>query len=45
MAGMWHVKGERRNTDKGICILCAAEKFVRQLLLDCLENRNWRIKV
>jgi len=33
------MKGRKRNTDKGICILCSSEEDVKCLLLDCLEKK------
>jgi hypothetical protein len=44
LAGVWQLKGIRRNTDTGRCCLCLGEENVKHLSLDCLETRNWRMK-
>lgn len=42
LAGMWKLKGIRRNADKGRCLLCVclSEVDVKHVLLDCLETRS-----
>jgi len=39
------MKRTKRNTGKGIRILCSGEEDVKWILLDCLEKGNWRMKV
>jgi len=41
LAGLCQLKGMASNTDKGRCPLCLGEV---NILLDCLEARNWRMK-
>jgi len=44
LAGMWKLKGIRRNADKGRFPLYLSEVDVKHILLDCLETRSWIIK-
>ena len=44
VAGMWQRKGVTRNAGKGRGVLCFDEKDAKDILLDCLETRNWRMK-
>jgi hypothetical protein len=41
-AGTWKLKGIRKTPDKGKCPSQLGEKALRQILLGCLENSNWR---
>jgi hypothetical protein len=36
------VKGIRRNASEGTCPSCFSEEDDKQILLNCLEIRNWR---
>jgi len=45
LAGAWKVKGLRRRDDRGRRPLGLGEKDVKQVLLDCLEPRNYGIKL
>jgi hypothetical protein len=42
LAGVWQLKGMRRNTDKEICALYLGMEDVKHISLDCLYTRNWR---
>ena len=44
LAGVWQLKGMRRNTDKEICALYLGREDVKHISLDCLYTRNWRIQ-
>jgi len=44
LAGVWQLKGMRRNTDKGRWPSRLGEEDVMHILLDCLETGNWRMK-
>ena len=44
-AGICQLKGVIRNTYKGSCPLCLGGEYVVHILLDCLETRNWRVKI
>jgi hypothetical protein len=39
------MKEMKRNAVKGISIVCSGEEDVKCKLLDCMEKRNWRMKV
>jgi hypothetical protein len=42
---VWHLKGIRRETDEGRCILCLGEDDdIKPILFDCLETRKWGMK-
>jgi hypothetical protein len=42
IAGIWQLKGVRRNADKGRCTLCLEEDDVEHILLECKETKYWR---
>jgi hypothetical protein len=42
IAGIWQLKGVRRNADKG---RCPFEKDVKHILLECKETKYWREKL
>jgi hypothetical protein len=42
IAGIWQLKGVRRNADKGRCPLCLEEEDVKHILLECKETKHWR---
>ena len=44
LAGVWHLIGMKRSTDKGRCPLCYVAEDVVHKLLNCLETENWRMK-
>ena len=44
LAGMWQMKGARRDVDKNICFLCLDEEDVKHILLDCKNTKHRRIK-
>jgi hypothetical protein len=44
LAGIWQLKGVRRNVDKGRCPLCLQED-VKHILLNCRETKHWRLKL
>jgi hypothetical protein len=39
IAGIWQLKGVRRNADKGRCPLCFEEEDVKHILLECKETK------
>jgi hypothetical protein len=45
LAGIWQLKGVRRNADKGRCPLCLGEEDVNHMLLECKETKYWRLKL
>jgi hypothetical protein len=45
IAGIWQLKGVRRNADKGRCPLCLEEEDVKHILLECKETKHWREKL
>jgi hypothetical protein len=45
IAGIWQVKGVRRNADKGRCPLCFEKDDVEHILLECKETKYWREKL
>jgi hypothetical protein len=45
IAGIWQLKGVRRNTDKGSSPLCLEEEDVKHILLECKETKYWRVKL
>jgi hypothetical protein len=45
IAGIWQLKGVRRNADKGRCPLCSEEEDVKHILLECKETKYWREKL
>ena len=45
IAGIWQLKGVRRNADKGRCLLCLHEEDVEHILLQCKETKHWREKL
>jgi hypothetical protein len=45
IAGIWQLKGVRRNADKGRCPLYFEEEDVKHILLECKESKYWREKV
>jgi hypothetical protein len=44
IAGIWQLKGVRRNADKG-CPLCLEEEDAKHILLECKETKHWREKL
>jgi hypothetical protein len=42
LAGVWKLKGIRKETGKGRCSLCLSEEDIKHILLDCTETVNWR---
>ena len=38
------MKGIKRNTDEGRCLLCLSEEEIKPMLLDCLETMKWGMK-
>jgi hypothetical protein len=38
IAGIWQLKGVRRNADKGRCPLCFEKEVVKHILLECKER-------
>jgi hypothetical protein len=45
IAGIWQLKGVRRNADKGGCPLCFEKEDVKHILLECKETKYWREKL
>jgi hypothetical protein len=45
IAGIWQLKGVRRNADKGRCPLCFEEEDAKHSLLECKETKHWREKL
>jgi hypothetical protein len=45
IAGIWQLKGARRNTDKGRWPLCLEEEDAKHILLECKEIKYWREKL
>jgi hypothetical protein len=45
IAGIWQLKGVRRNADKGRCPLCFEREDVKHILLECKETKYWREKL
>jgi hypothetical protein len=45
IAGIWQLKGVRRNADKGRCPLCFEIEDVEHILLVCKETKHWREKL
>jgi hypothetical protein len=45
IAGIWQLKGVRRNADKGRCPLCLEKEDVKHILLKCKETKYWREKI
>jgi hypothetical protein len=45
IAGIWQLKGIRRNADKGRCPLCLQKADVKHILLVCKETKHWREKL
>jgi hypothetical protein len=45
IAGIWQLRGERRNVDRGRCPLCLGDVDVKHILLDCRETKHWRVKL
>jgi hypothetical protein len=44
LAGIWQLKGVRRNADKARCPLCLEEEDAKHILLECKETKHWREK-
>jgi hypothetical protein len=42
-AGVWLLKGRRRNSNEGMCPSYLGEEDVTHILLDCLETGDWII--
>jgi hypothetical protein len=40
IAGIWQLKGVRRNADKGRCPICFEEEDVEHILLECKETHH-----
>jgi hypothetical protein len=40
IAGIWQLKGVRRNADKGKCPLCLQEEDVKHILKECKETKH-----
>jgi hypothetical protein len=45
IAGIWQLKGVRRNADKGRCPLYFENEDVKHILLECKETKYWREKL
>jgi hypothetical protein len=45
IAGIWQLKGVRRNADEGRCAFCLAKEDVKHILLECKETKHWREKL
>ena len=45
IAGIWQLKGDRRNADKGRCPLCLEEEDAKHILLECEETKYWTEKL
>ena len=45
IAGIWELKGVRRNADKGRCPLCLGEEDAKHILLECKGTKHWREKL
>jgi hypothetical protein len=45
VAGIWQLKGVRRNADKGRCPLCFEKEDAKHILLECTETKYWREKL
>jgi hypothetical protein len=45
IAGIWQLKGVRRNADKGRCPLCLEEEDVKHILLEFKGTKYWREKL
>jgi hypothetical protein len=45
IAGMWQLKGVRRNADKRRCPLWFEKEDVKHILLECKETKHWREKL
>jgi hypothetical protein len=45
IAGIWQLKGVRRNADKGKCPLCFEKEDVAHILVECKETKHWREKL
>jgi hypothetical protein len=45
IAGIWQLKGVRRNADKGRCPLCFGKEDVKHILLECKETKHWGVKL
>jgi hypothetical protein len=45
IAGIWQLKGARKNADKGRCPLCLEEEDAKYILLECGETKHWREKL
>jgi hypothetical protein len=45
IAGIWQLKGVRRNADKGRCPLCLEREDLKHILLECKETKYWREKL
>jgi hypothetical protein len=45
IAGIWQLKGVRRNADKARCLLCLDEEDVEHILLECKETKHSREKL
>jgi hypothetical protein len=43
IAGIWQLKGVRRNADKGRCPLCFQKEDAKYVLLECKETEHWRV--
>jgi hypothetical protein len=42
LAGVWKLKGIRKEADKGKYSLGLSEEDIKHILPDCTETRNWR---
>jgi hypothetical protein len=45
IAGIWQLKGVRRNADKGRCPLCFEKEDAKHILLECKDTKHWRVKL
>jgi hypothetical protein len=43
IAGIWQLKGVRRNADKGRFALCFEEEDAKYVLLEWQETEHWRV--
>jgi hypothetical protein len=45
IAGIWQLKGVRRNADKGRCPLCFEKEDVKHILLECEKKKILERKI
>ena len=45
LAGIWQLRGERGDVDKGRCLICLGEEDAKHILLDCKKTKHWRMKL